>query len=104
MATVEIELDTLKQLVAAAIDYDTRLPYGQVPYDVVPLLSEDWLMELLGDEPPSIDVERADLADKLSHIIRQAHLMAHSYGHEVGAGMVRDYLEREASEQIVGGE
>ena len=39
---VTITMDTLGLLVLCAVDYSTRLPYGVIPPEVYPLLSETW--------------------------------------------------------------
>jgi len=46
---VTISQDVLIQLVASALRYDTRLPYGAVPTEVLPLLPEGWLKKYWED-------------------------------------------------------
>lgn len=46
--TVTIKYDTFIALVAAALDYNTRLPYGACPREVAVLLPEGWLDKYYG--------------------------------------------------------
>ena len=40
---VTISQETLIQLVVCALAYDSRLPYGAIPQEVLQLLPEEWL-------------------------------------------------------------